>query len=304
MTLRNVILIDARLIRILVWLVLLPNVAAAQDKGNDDGNQIDYFSSENILRFADHLYEVGDYGRAAGEYQRYLISVSFETSSDSIYYKSIKALFSGENYRLCHEYLDSYHLHYPASRRLTDIDLLRAVVYYRQRDYEKSIQYLSNAKTGNLPLKHLVLAADFSQLGQFEKARELSCSFENLETTATSPTLTQLDNLCTKLSCRTLKYKSPLLASSLAIIPGAGKLYCGNAGDALNSMLLIGLFGYLAYDGFHDDGKRSTRGWIFGTLGFGFYAGNIYGSAVAARLYNRKIKHDFILGLAIDVSIP
>jgi tetratricopeptide (TPR) repeat protein len=304
MTLRNFILTDTRVIRILISLVLLPLIAAAQDIGNDADNQIKYFSSENILKFADHLYDASDYQRAAGEYRRYLIAVSFEPSSDSIYYKAIRALFFDENYEMCHEYLDSYRRHYPESRRLPDIDLLKAVVYNKQDGFKESIEYASRAKTADLPLKTLVLAAANIRLGQFEKALELSCSFERRRTTPPSAALIQLDNLCEKLKPDALNYKSPTLAATLAIIPGAGKLYCGNAGDALNSMLLIGLFGYLAYDGFHDDGERSTRGWIFGTLGFGFYAGNIYGSAIAARLYNKRVRDDFILGLDIDVSIP
>jgi hypothetical protein len=304
MILRNVILTKCRPIKSLIALFFLSAIAASQNGTAGDESKIDYFSSENILKFADHLYDTGDYERAAGEYQRYLIAVSFEPSSDSIYYKIIRSLFFDENYGLCHKYLDSYSKYYPRSRNLPDIDLLRAVVYYRQGDYNKSLQYSSNVKTENLHLKYLVLAAGFTQLGQFEKAREFSCSYQGRETVPESPTTTQLDNLCRKLGSDTLKYKCPLLAASLAIIPGAGKLYCGNAGDALNSFLLIGLFGYLTYDGFHDDGQSSVRGWIFGTLGFGFYAGNIYGSSVAARLYNKKVKDDFILGLGLDVSMP
>ena len=306
MTLRNVILMFIRsgAISLLIVLFSLPIVVAAQNSNDGDVNEIDYFSSENILKFADHLYNTRDYERAAGEYRRYLIAVSFEPSSDSIYYKTIRALFFADNYKLCEDYLDSYHQHYPRSVRLSDIGLLRAIVYNRQGYYEKSIEYASLAKSENLPLKTLVLAADYTQLGQFEKARDISCSYERGKKPPASATLAQLFDLCNKLRSDTLKYKSPLLASSLAIIPGAGKLYCSNAGDALNSMLLIGLFGYLAYDGFHDDGESSVRGWIFGTLGFGFYAGNIYGSAIAARLYNKKVKDDFILGLDLDVSMP
>jgi hypothetical protein len=64
------------------------------------------------------------------------------------------------------------------------------------------------------------------------------------------------------------------------------------------------LFGYLAYDGFHDDRESSVRGWVFGTLGFGFYSGSIYGSALAARLYNRKTADDLIGGIEFDITLP
>jgi hypothetical protein len=277
-------------------------VAVAQ---YDDGlDQVDYFSSENILKFADHLYETGDFLRAAGEYQRYLTAVAYEQSSDSIYYKVIRSRFFGEDYVRCHQYLDNYAMHYPRSSRISDINLLKAIVYSSEGNYEISNALASGVESGDLPLRALIPAVNYTKLGEFELARSISCSQQDVGSVNVSPYLPDLESLCRKLGTADPKYKSPFLAASLAIVPGAGKLYCGNAGDAFNSAFLIGLLGYLSYDGFHDDGRSSVRGWVFGTLGCGFYAGNIYGSAIAARLYNRKVKDDFIMGINIDVSLP
>ena len=55
--------------------------------------------------------------------------------------------------------------------------------------------------------------------------------------------------------------------------------------------LLTGLFGYIAYTDFKADHK--VRGWIFSGVAAFFYAGNIYGSAASAQIYNAKIKFDF-----------
>jgi TM2 domain-containing membrane protein YozV len=83
--------------------------------------------------------------------------------------------------------------------------------------------------------------------------------------------------------------KSPTFAAILsALIPGAGKIYSGETGDGITALILTGLFGYLAYDNF--EAKHKTRAWIFSGLTAFFYAGNIYGSAAAAQIYNAGIQ--------------
>ena len=69
-----------------------------------------------------------------------------------------------------------------------------------------------------------------------------------------------------------------------------GKIYCKQYGDGFYSLLLIGFTGLLAWDGFREDGVHSVRGWILGGMGGLFYAGNIYGSAISARVYNHQLE--------------
>ena len=47
------------MLRTLIIAVFLSNVAAAQNNEHSTIERIDYFSSENILKFADHLFETG-----------------------------------------------------------------------------------------------------------------------------------------------------------------------------------------------------------------------------------------------------
>jgi hypothetical protein len=85
------------------------------------------------------------------------------------------------------------------------------------------------------------------------------------------------------------KHKSPALAGFMsAVIPGTGRFYTKDWKDGLISMLFIGTMGFQAYRGFLKSGTNSTRGWIYGTVGLGFYLGNIYGSAQSAKFYNKK----------------
>lgn len=93
-------------------------------------------------------------------------------------------------------------------------------------------------------------------------------------------------------------YKSPALAGTLsAIIPGSGKIYVGEWGDGITSLLATGLLAFLAYDNFHAD--HTTRAWIFTGLGAFFYAGNIYGSIASAQIFNARIDFEFNNGLKL-----
>ena len=99
-----------------------------------------------------------------------------------------------------------------------------------------------------------------------------------------------------------LSTRSPFLAGFLStIVPGAGRLYIGRVGDAFTSLLLVGLTGWQTYEGFRRDGIASAKGWTLGTLGSIFYVGNIYGSVISARIYNREITEDFLSGLSIEL---
>lgn len=83
--------------------------------------------------------------------------------------------------------------------------------------------------------------------------------------------------------------KSPLLAGILStILPGAGRLYTGDYGEAIASMVLTGIFGYLAVSNFIDGYPRS--GIIFSSIALFFNAGNIYGSVLSAKKFNQEEK--------------
>ena len=85
--------------------------------------------------------------------------------------------------------------------------------------------------------------------------------------------------------------KSQALAGILsAILPGSGKLYCGRKYDALYTLCVLTSSAWLSYRGFRDDGIESIKGWSFGVLTAFFYGGNIYGSCIAANIYNEKVE--------------
>ncbi|WP_394996259.1 tetratricopeptide repeat protein [Emticicia sp.] len=86
-----------------------------------------------------------------------------------------------------------------------------------------------------------------------------------------------------------IKKKNPALAGLMsAIFPGAGRFYAKDWKDGLVSMFFVGTMVFQSYRGFHQSGVKSTRGWIYGGVALGFHLGNIYGSVVSAKGYNKK----------------
>jgi len=106
----------------------------------------------------------------------------------------------------------------------------------------------------------------------------------------------KLDKLAAELEKkRMIPKKSPEIAGLLSIIPGGGYLYCERYHDALITFLLNGALIYAAYESF-DEGHNALGG-LISFVGFGFYAGNIYGAITSAHKYNRRNTDRFLKNL-------
>ncbi|MFZ5562870.1 MAG: tetratricopeptide repeat protein [Thermodesulfobacteriota bacterium] len=89
--------------------------------------------------------------------------------------------------------------------------------------------------------------------------------------------------------------KRPGLAGALAVVPGAGYLYCGRYQDALISFLFNGAMILAAWEAFDKD--QEALGAVLSMVELGFYGGNVYGSVSAAHKYNRQRTGVFMKGL-------
>ena len=98
-----------------------------------------------------------------------------------------------------------------------------------------------------------------------------------------------------------MKQKSAGLAGTLAIIPGAGYLYCGRYQDALIALLVNGGLIWAAYEAFSND--LYALGSVITFVEIGFYAGNIYGSVASAHKYNRKKEQQWIENLRQNLKV-
>jgi len=96
--------------------------------------------------------------------------------------------------------------------------------------------------------------------------------------------------------------RSEWLAAFLALIPGLGHLYAGSAGNALSSLLSVGINAGLTYlFGFYlEDPVYRPASWIFGGLTAFLYGANIYGAFLQAHKTNQQ----FINGRIDTMRLP
>jgi hypothetical protein len=245
-------------------------------------NSSDLNSPENVLLFADFLFCEKDYLRAVEEYEKYLSVINNDTAAFQIglaylnmtNYKKAKDKFSllfksnsfSNESRIFYfksifldKDFDELHSHYSNKN----------IIQPEEKIYEIFLKqyYFSNLfKENELPEKNNFITA----FGENEKSEIISF----YERKKNPP------------------HKNPLTASLLsAIIPGAGKIYAGKTGDGITAFLATSLLAFLSYNNFEN--HHNTRGWVFAGLASFFYAGNIYGSAAAAQLYNAEIRYKF-----------
>ena len=265
--------------RFFVLFFLLSSITFSQEKS--PAVNIDLFSLSNIKKFGDYLYCQQDYLRAIEEYKQYLT----KEVNDTIEFKIALSYSKMGDYKI-------------AAKEFAVIK-------------ESSPYYLDSKLEA---MKSLFQSEDFSTLRDsfksewlekyrgFDKAKSLY-SFSFLFTKNTLPNeQIFLDSFPNEYYAAIKKYyewkkdppeKEPITAAILsAIIPGAGKFYTNEYSDGIWAFLASVGFAYLSYDNFH--AKHEFRGWIFGGLAAGFYAGNIYGAAASAQLYNAKIHFDFV----------
>jgi tetratricopeptide (TPR) repeat protein len=258
----------------LIVLLLFCSVAAVPEAP-------DYCSPESVLMFADHLFRQRDYLRAAYEYERYGI-LRAENDPDA---REI-LLRAGKAFQCAGEYDRSLDLFASIVETAQNSRIRKLAIYetgstyFRMARYEESLQFLQDQPPDSLlPQAELLIGADLMMLGRWERAE---AAFDFYEV----PPTEILRNIARQGA--TMRRKSPLAAALFStVVPGSGKIYAGEYGDGIHSLIFIGLIGTLSVLSFRADGMDSIRGWIYASAGGVLHVGNIYGSVVSARRYNR-----------------
>lgn len=263
----------------------------------------DYYSPENVRKFADFLYEQGDYLRAVGEYQRYLFYEPQE--SEAINYRiAICYRFGGKTDQAIQSF-ETLLRTYPDSEYISRIYYQIGATYFVMDHFDQSARFLHEALPRITDTRQHAEAEQLIGLSYLKQKRwsEASEVFKTLQTSdvmSIREKAVVYHNYAEKGAH--LSTRSPFLAGTLStIVPGAGRLYTGRLGDALTSLFTVGFTGWQAYDGFRRDGISSVKGWTLGTLCGIFYVGNIYGSVISARVYNRHVTDEFLATLTVEL---
>lgn len=238
----------------------------------------DLYNYDNSKKFAEYLSKSGQYELATREYERLIFMLpqndSLKTSLLSMYRRSGKlddALLRGRQL-------------YP------DISLMSspsAVEYSRslllKTDYKVAREFWANNTQLSQPDKVILSATSEILQDNYKSANEILSVLKDDDHKLAS------DYKALAAQAIQIKKKSPALAGIMStIIPGTGRFYTKDWKDGIVSMFFVGTMAFQAIRGFNKSGVHSTRGWIFGGVGFGFYLGNIHGSVVSAKNYNKK----------------
>jgi tetratricopeptide (TPR) repeat protein len=249
---------------------------------------------ENILSFADHLFDDGDYYRAITEYERFLFSFPGHPLAKKAHYQIAMSYFKGEKYLPALERFRLLAEQYPSEETGIKSRYMFAETYYQEKDYGQAIDAFE---------KFLTLYPDDPQAdaARIKKGwcylrqgnwREAGEEFQKL------PPGSPLHEQGMELAGESNKYpgipkKSPTFAAGLsAVVPGAGQLYVGRKTDAAAAFLLNGAFIWATTESYH---KRSyvTAG-ILLFFESGWYLGNIYNAASSAYKYNRQAEERYM----------
>jgi tetratricopeptide (TPR) repeat protein len=261
----------------------LPTEGAASDSVASVA-PFDYYAPENVLKFARYLEESGDDARALTEYQRYLMSTPGERSPE-LYYRIGVCYAKVEKYREAAASFEKSEEFAPESSFRDSARVARARALFLEKDAWGSGAPRLIADSSSAYLRENVAALEVLSL---LRGHDWGAAWREAESFSLNTTDSPLAPLATlALEGLDRPHKSASLAALLsAVVPGSGKVYTGRTADGIYSFLLVGASSWFAYEGFHDDGISSGKGWWFASASAFFYAGNVYGAAVSARQYN------------------
>lgn len=252
---------------------------------------------ENVLSFADHLFDEGDYYRAITEYERFLFTFPRHSLAKKAEYQIAMSYFKGEKYSQALERFRAMAEEYPSEETGIKSLYMLAETYYQKKDYNQAIDAFEKflASYPNDPQADAArIKKGWCYLRQ-GNWREASEEFRKL------PPDSPLHAQGQELAGESEKYpgiekKSPYLAGGLsAVLPGAGQLYIGRKTDAAAAFLLNGAFIWATAESYHNRNYVTSGILLF--FESGWYLGNIYNAISSAHKYNRQSEDKFMENL-------
>jgi len=273
-----------------LWVVLsLLTVNCLLLIGNASANTIDTSLPENY-RFAQHLYDSGQFRQAAGAFEKFVFA---EPDSPRVPQALYLAALS---YQATGDTVASQNA---CERALTlNAGALTAPLHLLKSDLFKSLNATDEAR---ITLHNLLAITDdpsFKDKALYRLAwLDIEAGRFNEAENGLTKILAAKDYSIQELQQQlgradTIASKDPRLAGLLSVLPGGGQLYIGRYQDAAVALILNGLFFWGGIEAF--DADQTALGLLLGGIGVNFYVGNIYSAVNSAHKYNRNAKNRFI----------
>ncbi|MDE0040603.1 MAG: tetratricopeptide repeat protein [Candidatus Poribacteria bacterium] len=277
---------------IIFLFVLLP-VAHSQE-----------FNKNELLDFADSLFQEEDYLNAAHEYRRYLLLFPEEENGDFVqfrlaasYQNAGKLASAIQTYQLLIDTYPNSPLMQRAQSNIAQCQLLEGNKDVAIRSLQ---QFLSEYPESDLaPRVYFMIATVQMEGKDWEKATK---TWEEIAVKYPDTRFAEASNRLIRMvrSSKLIPKRSPTFSGLLsAVIPGLGQAYSGRFLDGLQSLTVIGTIG--AGTAYYINREQYEVAIPVGLLGLFFYAGNVYGGAQAAKTFNNHQEIKFLDGLRGEI---
>ncbi len=274
----------------ILWLsffLLLGGGASAQEMGKrvvDEKTQMD---------LGDFFFEDGDFYRAITEYKRFLFFFSDSLRAEEALWKIASSYFRGKKWDDALSAADELLKRHPSSPWAAEAILLKGRCWMEKKEF-------SQARYHFLRAREMAARTGVAQEAQWQAAvsylreerwKEAAAEFRKVD--SSSKLYLRADHWAKGLGkIDEVPQKSPTTAGVLAVLPGAGHLYCERYRDAGIALVLNAAFIWGMVEAFQHE--NYVVGGILTFFELGWYSGNIYSAVSSAHKYNRKKKKEYL----------
>ncbi|MFP4458003.1 MAG: tetratricopeptide repeat protein [Candidatus Zixiibacteriota bacterium] len=247
-------------------------------------------SPEGVLHFADHLFQYGEYRRAATEYLRYYSLYFDKEDSDHALFNAAFSLEKSEEYSNARNF-------YMMLKNKSGNDYKAGLAGYRyavnhflDENIDSCLIYIDEYRASESFSHRYLEGFCYLKMREYALAESLYYSLASIN--AASELSSSVHYLISKSrQGSSLPARNPATAALMStVIPGLGMGYSERWGDAFFSFMAVAVTIAPAVYFYEEDRTFSIT---TGLIGLFFYGGNIYGSANAAKKFNEKKHKDF-----------
>ncbi len=254
------------------------------------------------LQYADRLYAEGQFRRAAEEYDRYAFFFPESPLRRTALLKAAQAFLQADEPSAALKRFNALTQETPPDPVAVDAHFLAAECHVRAGDPNLAV----------IEMQNLITRTDDRAIRDSAYLRIGWIHIDQMDWSGARHALQRIspegrarhkvEALEAELArADEIPRKSPALAGTLSILPGAGQLYCGRYEDALAALVVNGGLFLAAYESFDND--LNALGALLTIAGLGFYTANIYGAVTDAHKYNQARQQDFLGRVKQQASI-
>ena len=262
-------------------------------------------NADNLLGFAQSLFQEGDYLNAVHEYQRYLFLYPNTAQADFVQLHIAAAYQNVGRLNAAIEAYQSLIQNYPQSPFIERAQSNIAQCQLLSGDQTASItslrQFLSDyPESGLAPRAQFIIATIYMDEKDWTAAVQ---EWKQVQTTYAQTPFAEMSDQLIRMAqqAESLPRRSPITAGLLStFLPGVGQIYSGRYSAGVYSLLGVGTTA--AGTAYYIDQDRYEVAIPLGIIGLFFYINNVYDSLQSAKTFNQQRENQLRDGLRKRIS--